>query len=159
VVAYVALFVAATGTAAAATGGTFVLGKSNSAGQTTALRNTGSGPALRLQAPSKHTAPLSVSGNTTNVRGLNADLLHGVHSKPLHRAGHTHCGRGGTVAGVHPGGRTSCGPTVLWAVVQAAGSLSRGTSGTRAKAISTGSYEVDFGMNVRGCSYVGNVGD
>ncbi len=56
IVAYLALFVAATGTATAATGGSFLLGKSNSANHATALSNTGSGPALPAQDAQGHDA-------------------------------------------------------------------------------------------------------
>src|SRR5437763_14079466 len=77
VVAYVALFLAMSGTAVAATGGNFILGQSNSAGATTGLSNTGTGPALKVSTASGATPPLSVSGNTTMVPGLNANLLGG----------------------------------------------------------------------------------
>ncbi len=43
---------AGTGTAVAATGGTFILGRSNTASTTTVLKNTGSGAALSLPANS-----------------------------------------------------------------------------------------------------------
>jgi hypothetical protein len=158
VIAYLALFVAATGTATAATGGSFILGKTNVASRATTLVNSGKGVALRLKAPA-HTAPLSVSGNTTKVPGLNADLLDGLSSNRLQRKVSSNCGRGGTVATIHVSGYAICGPTVLWAVVKANGTLARGTKGTVAKPITTGTYQVDFGVDIRNCSYVGSVGD
>jgi hypothetical protein len=78
-VAYVALFVALGGTTYAATGGTFVLGHANSAGHTTSLKNTGSGPALTLTSQNTSTAPFAVS-NSTKIAKLNADKLDGKDS-------------------------------------------------------------------------------
>ncbi|HTY71782.1 MAG TPA: hypothetical protein VMI11_05065 [Actinomycetes bacterium] len=159
VVAYLALFVAATGTATAATGGALLLGRANAASRTTTLSNSGGGAALRLRTHSRTSAPLSVSGNTNKVPGLNADLLDGLTSSQLQRRVVSSCGRGGTIARVRSSGGTACGPRVLWAVVRANGSVARGTSGASAKAITTGAYEVDFGVDVRRCAYVGSVGD
>lgn len=79
VVAYLALFVALGGTAYAATGGNIALGQSNRAGQTTSLKNTGSGPALKLSTDKATTAPLAVS-NDTKISNLNADELDGLGS-------------------------------------------------------------------------------
>jgi hypothetical protein len=85
IVALLALFVALAGTGVAATGGNFILGQSNTAGNTTglssgtatgptlALTNTGGKPAARFSANSGVT-PFSVS-NATRVPSLNADLL------------------------------------------------------------------------------------
>jgi hypothetical protein len=74
VVAYIALFIALGGTAVAATGHTFVLGRTNRASAESTLTNT-TGTPLRLNAKNGH-APLSV--NTTNeVAHLNASLLDG----------------------------------------------------------------------------------
>lgn len=78
VVAYLALFTTLGGTAYAATGGNFVLGHSNHASTTTSLKNSGSGPALKLGS-GKTTAPLAVS-NGTKVKHLNADSLDGLSS-------------------------------------------------------------------------------
>ena len=78
VVAYLALFVAVTGAggaAYAATGGTFVLGKANSANATTTISRTTTGPALNVTVK-PGSAPLAVS-STTKVTKLNADLLDG----------------------------------------------------------------------------------
>lgn len=77
VVAYLALFVALGGSAYAATGGNFILGHANSAGQTTSLKNTGSGAALKLTTNKRTTPPLAVSDNA-KIANLNADLLDGL---------------------------------------------------------------------------------
>jgi hypothetical protein len=76
VVAYLALFVALGGSAYAATGGNFILGHTNSAGQTTSLTNTGSGAALKLTTNNGTTPPLAVS-NDSKIAHLNADELDG----------------------------------------------------------------------------------
>ena len=79
VVAYLALVVAVGGgTAYAATGGTFVLGKSNAAATTTALSRTTAGAPLSLVAKTG-SAPLAVNSKI-KVPNLNADLLDGQHS-------------------------------------------------------------------------------
>lgn len=87
VVAYLALFVAvsgAGGAAYAATGGTFVLGKSNYAGAATTLNRTTTGPALSLKVqPSS--APMAVN-STKKVTNLNADRLDGLDSSQFQRA-------------------------------------------------------------------------
>jgi hypothetical protein len=83
VVSYVALFVALGGTAYAATGGKLVLGHSNHASKTTSLKNSGSGPALKLTTD-EQTAPLAVS-NGTKVTHLNADGLDGLSSGAFQR--------------------------------------------------------------------------
>jgi hypothetical protein len=84
VVAYLALFVALGGTAYAATGGNFVLGHANHASRTTSLKNSGSGPALKLSTAKKTTAPLAVS-NGTKIKHLNADELDGLSSGAFQR--------------------------------------------------------------------------
>jgi hypothetical protein len=78
VVAYVALVVALGGTASAATGGTFLLGKSNSATHLTTLTDK-KGTALSLKSK-KGAPPLKVN-RSARVRNLNADLLDGQHAK------------------------------------------------------------------------------
>lgn len=74
VVAYLALFLAMSGTAVAATGGTFVLGTRNTADSTSVLTNS-AGPALSLESPAG-TPPPKIN-RTTKVTNLNADLLDG----------------------------------------------------------------------------------
>jgi len=67
-----------TGTAYAANGGTFRLGKSNSATATTKLTNT-KGTALKIISKAG-TPPISVGSNSTKVPYLNADKLDGKDS-------------------------------------------------------------------------------
>jgi hypothetical protein len=75
------------GTAVAATGGTFILGRSNTAGAVTTLSNA-NGSALSLNSK-LGTASLRVN-RTTKVPNLNADLLDGLDSAALARtAGRT----------------------------------------------------------------------
>jgi hypothetical protein len=73
-ISIVALFIALSGTAYAATGGTFILGKANSASAVSSLTNT-AGTALRLSSKAG-TPPLAVS-STAQVSNLNASLLGG----------------------------------------------------------------------------------
>jgi hypothetical protein len=72
VVAYLALFVAMSGTAVAATGNVFILGQDNRADHASVLANW-SGTPLELRAKSGK-APLRVN-TEKRVRHLNADLL------------------------------------------------------------------------------------
>ena len=64
------MLVLGSGTAVAATGGKFILGRSNSASTTTTLTNT-KGTALSLRAPAGR-APLAVN-TSTKVSRLNAE--------------------------------------------------------------------------------------
>jgi len=73
-VAVTALVVAMSGTAVAATGGAFILGKANKATSVTSLTNS-AGTALALSAPGGK-PPLTVS-NSTQVGNLNASYLDG----------------------------------------------------------------------------------
>jgi hypothetical protein len=72
------------GTAVAATGGTFILGRSNAASTTTTLTNSAGTP-LALNAKTG-TAPLRVN-TTVKVPNLNADTVDGLHSTSFARAG------------------------------------------------------------------------
>ena len=74
IISLVALFFAMGGTAVAATGGNFILGKSNTATSVTSLQNT-KGTALSLSATSTK-PPLTVSNNV-QVPNLNASELGG----------------------------------------------------------------------------------
>lgn len=97
VVSIVALFIAFSGSAYAATGGKFVLGKVNSAGTTTTLKssvssgvslkvvNTDGKPAAAFKVKSG-VSPFTVS-SSTKVAKLNADLLDGVSSTGFYAAG------------------------------------------------------------------------
>src|SRR3954468_13084945 len=74
--------VLAGGVAESGTGGTFLLGRSNSATTLTKLTST-RGTALSLVSPSK-SPPLAVS-NSRKVARFNADLLDGLDSRALQR--------------------------------------------------------------------------
>jgi hypothetical protein len=74
IISLIALFFAMSGTAVAATGGTFILGKANTATNTTALTNT-KGTALSLSSTAT-TPPLKVS-NSVQIAHLNASELDG----------------------------------------------------------------------------------
>jgi hypothetical protein len=74
VISLIALFVAMSGTAVAATGGSFILGKPNTATTVTSLSNT-KGTALSLSSTST-TPPMTVS-NSVQVPKLNASELGG----------------------------------------------------------------------------------
>jgi hypothetical protein len=65
----------------AATGHPLILGHGNSAGTTTALKNTGRGPALSLSS-SKHAPPLVVNSSKL-VKHLNADRVGGRSASAL----------------------------------------------------------------------------
>lgn len=80
----VAALVIGSGTAYAATGGSFILGKANSAGATTTLSNA-NGTALTLN--SKAGTPSLRVNRTTKVPNLNADLLDGLDSAAFARSG------------------------------------------------------------------------
>jgi hypothetical protein len=79
VIAVLSLVVAMSGTAVAATGGTLLLGRGNSAGATTSVANDGAGPALSLRTAKSTTPNLAVS-NSARIPRLNADLLDGMHA-------------------------------------------------------------------------------
>ena len=102
--------VGATGTAVAATGGTFILGKSNSATTLTTLSNT-KGTALSLKAPSGSPA-LAVS-NTNKVARLNADLLDGLNSSQLQRRVSGTCAGVLAIQGIGTGGGATCSKNQL----------------------------------------------
>ncbi|MFJ9315330.1 hypothetical protein ACIRN4_14155 [Pimelobacter simplex] len=65
------------GTAVAATGGKFILGKTNTAAATTVLKNS---KGTAIQFTSKPGTPSFKVSNSTKVPGLNADLLDGSDS-------------------------------------------------------------------------------
>ncbi len=162
IIAYLALFVAATGTATAATGGSFLLGKSNSANHATALSNTGSGPALQLKTHSSTTPPLSVGGNSTKVSGLNADKIDGFTVAQLQRkvSNVDKCTVDGSINFIHANGTVRCGPRVYEAVVGANAALARGSVGTTSALYSTQAYyyKVLFSADVTNCAFVASLG-
>jgi hypothetical protein len=75
VIASLALFVALSGTAVAATGGALILGRANTADRATVLSNPNGTP-LKLRGAAT-APPLGVGGNQTRVPDLNASLLDG----------------------------------------------------------------------------------
>lgn len=79
--------VAGTGTAAAATGGTFVLGRDNTAGATTILKNSGTTANLTLPAARAGQPPLAVSSWAGKVNNLNTDKIDGLDSTAFALAG------------------------------------------------------------------------
>jgi hypothetical protein len=91
VVALIGLGVSLSGTAYAATGGNFLLGKANTANKVSTLTNTagaamkltsgGTGTPLTLNAPSG-LPPMTVN-SATKVSHLNADLLDGLNASDL----------------------------------------------------------------------------
>lgn len=90
-VAAAVLVLGGIGVTVAATGGTFLLGKSNSASTTTSLTNS-QGTALSLSSKSG-TPPLKVN-NTTKATNLNADLLDGLSSSSFQRRVSASCAFG-----------------------------------------------------------------
>jgi hypothetical protein len=100
--------VSATGIASAATGGNFLLGKSNSANRPTVLTNTGTGPALTLHAHNNTTAPLSVGTNRTKIGNLNSDFLDGLTSSQFQRRVSGTCAAGTSVTAITAGGGVTC---------------------------------------------------
>src|SRR4051812_44386378 len=159
VVAYLALTLAMSGTAYAATGGTFILGQTNKANRPSKLVNTKSGPALTLRSQ-PGSAPLSVSKNRKRVANLNADLLDGVHASALQRRVTGTCA-GSAITSVKAKGTVTCSTpnsTVYWAVVIADGTLARGSTGVSSSKVGTGTYNVLFPVDVSGCAYTATVG-
>lgn len=108
VVAYLALFVAVSGTAVAATGGTFRLGMFNGAGKTTVLQSkTGSALSLRSDPG---VPPLRVNGGA-KVPRLNADQLDSLDSSELQRRVTGACEPGTFVRSISADGSVVCGGT------------------------------------------------
>ena len=76
------LVLAANSAVYAATGGKFILGKTNKAGAVSTLKRTTSGPALNLVTKSSSNAPMTVNGRG-KVANLNADLVDGKNATDL----------------------------------------------------------------------------
>jgi hypothetical protein len=123
------LLVALGGTAVAATGGSFLLGKANSAGTTTTLSNTGKGAALTLRTARKTTPPLSVSGNKTKIASLNADYVDGLTSSQFQRRVTGSCSDPTTsITAVLANGAVSCGNSTAALQHRVAGTCSGASS-------------------------------
>jgi hypothetical protein len=104
-VAYLALFLALSGTAYAATGGPFILGRGNSATAPTGLSSSAGTP-LVLNAKTGY-APLAVN-STTKVNRLNADLLDGYDSFALQRRLISTCPFGKPIRAIAQNGTVAC---------------------------------------------------
>jgi hypothetical protein len=101
VVALVALAVSLSGTAIAANGGNFILGKANTATAQTGLTANRAGKALQvtntstgtgatpLGLTSAATTPPFTTNSSTKVTNLNADLLDGIDSNGFYASGST----------------------------------------------------------------------
>lgn len=94
-----------TGTAYAATGGTFILGRANGASTTTSLSN-GGGTALSLGGGAGK--PALAVNNTVKVPRLNADLLDGLDGSQLQRRVSGTCLPGFSVRAISPAGAVTC---------------------------------------------------
>ena len=105
VVGTTALVVALSGTAVAATGGSFVLGHINKTTSNTVINNS-KGTALVLAAK-KGIAPFGVNGNRVKVPSLNADLLDGIDSAKLQLRVVGQCGSTG-ISAVSATGAVTC---------------------------------------------------
>ncbi len=93
------------------------------------------------------------AANATNVGGLTASELQ-------QRVSGT-CSSGSAIRAVGSNGGVTCqtvGSTALFAVVAIDGTLARGSAGTTASSVGTGTYTVDFNRDVSGCAYSATVG-
>jgi hypothetical protein len=120
VVALLALAVALSGTAIAATGGNFILGQANTAtsqstltanlaGKSLQIVNTSTDPAatpLNLKAAA--TNPPFTTNSKTKVANLNADLLDGVNSSKLQHRISAACGARQAIYSVASDGTPGC---------------------------------------------------
>ncbi|MGH3306102.1 MAG: hypothetical protein ACRDOX_00325 [Nocardioides sp.] len=108
VVAYLALFIALSGTAVAATGGNLRLGMFNSAGETTVLKSNEGAPLALRSEPG--VPPLRVNAEAKVTR-LNADQLDSLDSSELQRRVSGACGAGTFVQSISADGSVVCGGT------------------------------------------------
>lgn len=108
-VASLALTIALSSGAVAATGGALILGRSNTAGSTTSLSNT-NGTALSLNSKAG-TSPIRVN-RSVKVKNLNADLLDGLDSSSLQRRVTGTCPAGQAMSGVTATGMANCTMTL-----------------------------------------------
>ncbi len=129
VVAYLALFVALSGTAVAATGGTFRLGMFNSAGETTVLKSNAGAPLALRSEPG--IPPLRVNGEA-KVTGRNADKLDSLDSSDLQHRVTGACGAGTFVKSIKADGSVGCdGPTPITTYESVATATAPGQPGDR----------------------------
>lgn len=105
VVAYLALFFAMTGTAAAATGGTFTLGRANTATRTTTLTDKATVPLSVVGSTGR--APLKVNSRV-KVANLDADLVDGLDSTALQRRVGGGCAIGSFITAIASSGAVAC---------------------------------------------------
>ena len=105
-----AVLVLGTGTAWSATGGTFVLGRANTAQNQTLLRNTGTGPVLALSTKPGQ-VPLAVSFRSGKATNLNADMLDGLDSTLLQRRVRGGCADGNALTTITATGAPVCAGT------------------------------------------------
>lgn len=97
-----------TGTAYAATGGNFILGRANGAGATTTLKNNGTGPTLSLPAARTGQPPIAVSAGAGKAINLNADKLDGLDSGQLQRRIGGTCPEGEAIRAIGANGGVAC---------------------------------------------------
>ena len=142
------------GTAAAATGGTFVLGRSNTASGTTTLTSNRGTP-LALHGPAAE-PPFWIGANATRVPYLNSDLLDGLDSTALQRRLVGSCP--GAIRAVAANGGLTCTdlPRQWVAVVDSDGSLSGGSDGVSSGHYlnSAGSFFVQLPDDVSDCAWI-----
>lgn len=126
-----------TGTAYAATGGNFLLGKANSAGAQTILQNTGTGPTLALSAARTGQPPIAVSAGAGKATNLNADKLDGLDSSLLARKSDlgafqrrvaAQCPDGTAITVIGADGATRCEGTAYDGAVQEGSTNDRGVA-------------------------------
>jgi hypothetical protein len=105
VLAVLALFVASTGTAVAATGGSFLLGRANTETTTASLSNP-NGTALSLGGGKG--APAFAVNNSAKIYRLNADALDGLDSTLFQRRIGGTCAPGYSIRTINANGSVVC---------------------------------------------------
>jgi hypothetical protein len=64
------------------------------------------------------------------------------------------CAHGSAINAVRAGGRVTCGPRIMWAVVNSDGSLARSTGGVASSRGANGQYTVTFPVDVHLCAFL-----
>jgi hypothetical protein len=129
VVAYLALFVAMSGSAYAATGGTFSLGTVNKASHISTMKNPQGTPLSLIASASR---PPLVVNRSTKVSRLNADLIDGLDSSRFQRATSVACPRGTFLDTVRPDGTSACSQSqIVSAPISNIGGFASCPAGTR----------------------------